>query len=105
MKIKNINIYRNIFTLLICFTLLLLLIIGIGVVDNSIKSAQNNPFLNGFYIDSNNYILCLRYLGIIIKIPYGIKGIINSVVDFIKSLFICFLIVYVKIKAFIVGLF
>ena len=99
------KILRRIFIVIMSIALITIFIIGIGVVDNAVKQAQNNPFLNGIFIDTDNYILCLRYLGLKLKIPFGINRVINGTVDFIKPLFISGLIIFTKIKDFFLSLF
>ena len=103
MFLKNEKIYKSMrfgFIIIMSVLFLFLLLIGIGIVDNAVKLSQNNPFLNGIYIDTDNYILCFRYLSISVKIPFGIKGAINSAIAFIKPLFISILTLFVKIKGF-----
>ena len=97
-KIKN-NI-RNSFIIIMSLMFLFMLLIGMGIVDNAVKLSQNNPFLNGIYIDTDNYILCFRYLSLSLKIPFGIKGAINSAITFLKPLFISILMLFVKIRDF-----
>lgn len=96
-KIKN--DIRNGVIIIMSVAFLFMLAVGIGIVDNAVKLSQNNPFLNGIFIDTDNYMLCFRYLSVSLKIPFGIKGLINSAVSFLKPLFISFLILFVKIKA------
>lgn len=97
---KNYKFIRNGFAVIMSVLFLVILLIGIGIVDNAVKLSQNNPFLNGVFIDTDNYMLCFRYLSISVKIPFGIKGAINSAIAFIKPLFISILTLFVKIKGF-----
>lgn len=99
------KILRRSFVILMSTFFICIFIIGIGVVDNAVKQAQNNPFLNGIFIDTDNYILCLRYLGLKLKIPFGINRVINGTVDFIKPLVISIIILFTKLKNIISGIF
>ena len=103
MFLKNEKIYKSMrigFIIIMSVLFLFLLLIGIGIVDNAVKLSQNNPFLNGVFIDTDNYMLCFRYLSISVKIPFGIKGVIKSIVSYLKPLFISILTLFVKIKGF-----
>ena len=73
------------------------LIIGMGIVDNANKVAQNNPYLNTFYIDTDNYILWFRYFGLSAKINYNIMPAFYSIYKGIRIVFVTFLIVINKI--------
>ena len=97
---KNYKFIRNGFAVIMSVLFLVILLIGIGIVDNAVKLSQNNPFLNGVFIDTDNYMLCFRYLSISVKIPFGIKGVIKSIVSYLKPLFIGILTLFVKIKGF-----
>lgn len=97
---KIIKSIRNSFIIIMSLMFLFMLLIGIGIVDNAVKLSQNNPFLNGIYLDTDNYMLCFRYLSVSLKIPFGIKGLINSAIAFIKPLFISILMLFVKIRDF-----
>ena len=102
MFLKNEKIYKSMrigFIIIMSVLFLFLLLIGIGIVDNAVKLSQNNPFLNGIYIDTDNYILCFRYLNVSMKIPFGIKGLIKSIISYLKPLFISILMLFAKIKS------
>ena len=96
-KIKN--DIRNGIIIIMSVAFLFMLAVGIGNVDNAVKLSQNNPFLNGIYIDTDNYILCFRYLNVSMKIPFGIKGLIKSIIFYLKPLFISILMLFAKIKS------
>lgn len=85
--------FRRIVVISISIILLLLLIFGIGIVDNSIKTAQDNPFLNKIYINREMGFAFLRYLNITIKIPFGF--------DYFKPLFYSVIVIFGVIKSMI----
>lgn len=99
------TVLRRIFVILMSAFLIIIFVVGIGIVDNAVRQAQNNPFLNGIYVDSDNYILCLRYLGAVVKIPYGIKGVLNSAISFLKPLVISVLMLFSKLKSIVFDIF
>lgn len=99
------KILRRIFIVIMSIALITIFIIGIGIVDNCNKIAQNNPFLNEIFFDSDNYMLRLRYLGVNIRIPIGLTGVIKGTVGSLKPLFISGLIIFTKIKDFFLSLF
>ena len=96
---KNYKFIRNGFAVIMSVLFLVILLIGIGIVDNAVKLSQNNPFLNGVFIDTDNYMLCFRYLNVSMKIPFGIKGLIKSIISYLKPLFISILMLFAKIKS------
>ena len=85
---------RSTFVIIISLVLLLGLIIGIGVVDNSIKIAQENPFLNKIYINKELNFAYLRYLNLSLKIPFGF--------DYFKPLLYGIIISFYAIKSMII---
>ena len=89
---------RNFIFIFLSILMVLSLIIGIGIVDNSNKIALGERFLNTIYIDLDNYILCFRYLGFSFSFSFNISDIINNVFSSAKPLIIIFLIVFAKIK-------
>ena len=86
--------FRNIFALFVSLALVFALIIGIGVVDNSIKIAQENPFLNKIYINKELKFAYLRYLNLSLKIPFGF--------DCFKPLLYGIIISFYAIKSMII---
>ncbi len=85
--------FRNIVAVAIGMILLLTLIIGIGIVDNSVKIAQENPFLNKIYINKDLGFAYLRYLNLSLKIPFGL--------DYFKPLFYGIIVIFHAIKSMI----
>lgn len=97
------NTFRKFITVIFCTLLLIILIYGIGIVDNCNKQAQNNPFLNTFFIDTDNYILCFRYLGVQGRFSFDINGLFSSALSTLKSLYISLIVLFTLIKDYIFG--
>lgn len=85
--------------------MVLALIIGIGIVDNSNKIALSEKFLNTIYIDLDNYILCFRYLGLSFSFSFNIIDIFNNIISSSKPLILGFLIVFAKLKSMLFKIF
>lgn len=85
--------------------MILTLIIGIGIVDNSNKIALGEKFLNTIYIDLDNYILCFRYFGFSFSFSFNFIDILKNIFSAAKPLIISFLIVFFKLKSIILKLF
>lgn len=103
-KVPKNEFFRVFFAVFLSIFLCFSLVLGIGIVDNCNKLAQNNPFLNGIFYDSDNYILCMRYLNLKMKIPLSFKGVINDLISFLNPLFISISALFTKIKDIISNL-
>lgn len=92
---------KKIFYIIVFILIIVVFIIGIGVVDNANKTAQSNPFLNGIFIDSDNYILWFRYLGLKLKISYDFNGLLLNLNRLFKLFYLTVLIIANKILGFL----
>lgn len=92
---------KKILSAILFILITVILIIGIGIVDNADKTAQNNPFLNGIYIDTDNYILWFRYLGLKMNFSYDFSAIKDFFLPYFKIIYLTALIIVNKLICFL----
>lgn len=88
---------RKSVSILLFLFLIAILIIGMGLVYNAEKQANNNPFFNFLYFDSNNYILWFRYFGLSAKINLDFTVLLYNFQKFVKIMYTMFLILLNKL--------
>lgn len=92
------KIFKNFTAVILFILLIMILLIGIGLVDNANKIALNNPFLNGFGIDIDNYILWFRYLGLNFKINCNPSEISTYIIPPFKMIYLSILVIFSKVR-------
>lgn len=99
------NFLRKSFAAFLFIFMILVLIVGFGAVDNAVKLADNNHFLNIFRFDSDNYILWFRYFGLNGKINLNFAPILYNIQKCAKIVFIAFCVLTNKVLNFVINMF